>query len=204
MSIRCVEMSSAMAPDVTAPGGADFARMIGELRRLQDRVAEGCPPADVVAATASGIAALADSLARYSVVEEQRIAGRRWDLDGRGQAFVPPVRMVESGEQRRVGRVCFSASHHGAGGVVHGGVIPLVFVEVLGLLANSAGRPLSRMAYLNVDFKAPIRVGVEVGVDAEFARLEGRKIFIRGSLFDEQVQFATAEALFVLPRESAQ
>lgn len=190
--------------NVAVAGGADFARMISELRRLQDRIAEGSPPADVVSTTANGIAQLADSLARYAAVEEQRIAGRRWDLDGRGQAFVPPVRMVECGEQRRVGRVSFSAFHHGAGGVVHGGVIPLVFVEVLGLLANSAGRPLSRMAYLNVDFKAPIRVGVEVGVDAELARMEGRKIFIRGSLFEEQVRFATAEALFVLPRESSQ
>lgn len=185
-------------------GGVDFARMIDELRRLQQRVAEACPPADVVTATADQIAALADSLTRYSVAEEQRIAGRRWDLDGRGQAFVPAVRIIESNAERRVGRVSFSSFHLGAGGVVHGGVIPLVFVEVLGLLANSSERPLSRMAYLNVDFKAPIRVGVEVGVDAELARVEGRKIFIRGSLFDEQLRFATAEALFVLPRETAQ
>jgi len=186
------------------PGGAEFARMIDELRRLQDRVAESCAPADIVAATADRIAALADSLAPHAAGEERRISGRRWDLEGRGQTFVPPVRITESVEHRRTGTVAFSTFHLGAGGVVHGGVIPLVFVEVLGLLANSAGRPLSRMAYLNVDFKAPIRIGTEVGVEAEFARVEGRKIFIRGSLFEGRLQFATAEALFVVPKESVQ
>lgn len=174
--------------------------MIDALRRLQDRIAEARPPEDVIASIANTLATLAAALAPYTAAEEQRITGKRWDLEGRGQAFVPPVSIDHSDSQRRVGRVAFGPFHLGAGGVVHGGVIPLVFVEMLGLFANSANRPLSRMAYLNVDFRAAVHVGAEVRIEARLLRIEGRKIFIAGALLDGDSELATAEALFVMPR----
>ena len=179
---------------------ADFARMIEELRRLQDTIAAARPPAEVIADTANSLAEVAARLAPHSVPEAQRICGRRWDLVGRGQAFVPPIAIDHSDLQRRRGRVTFGPTHLGGGGVVHGGVIPLVFVEMLGLFVNSADRPVSRLAHLNVDFRAPVLVGTETHIEARLLRTEGRKIFITGALSNVQSELAVAEALFVVPR----
>lgn len=183
-------------------GGADFARMIEELRRLQEKIAAGRPPAAVIADTANSLAQLAARLASHGVPEAERICGRRWDLVGRGQAFVPPVVIDHSDVQHRRGRVTFAATHLGAGGVVHGGAIPLVFVEMLGLFVNSADRPVSRLAYLNVSFRAPVLVGCETHIEARLVRTEGRKIFVAGALSDGRSELAVAEALFVVPREA--
>jgi acyl-coenzyme A thioesterase PaaI-like protein len=174
--------------------------MIEELRRLQDCVSVARPPKDVIVEIADRLAATSALLAPYAVAEDRRIFGRRWDLNGRGQTFVPPISIDFSDSQRRTGRVAFSPFHLGSGGVVNGGVIPLVFTEMLGLFANSAGRPFGRMAYLNVDFRAPILVGAEIGIEARLLRIEGRKIFVGGRLFDRGAELAAAEALFVTPR----
>jgi acyl-coenzyme A thioesterase PaaI-like protein len=186
--------------NIEPAGGADFARMIEELRRLQDKIAATRPPAEVIAETANSLAELVARLAPHSVPEAERICGKRWDLVGRGQAFVPPIAIDHSDSQHRRGRVTFKPTHLGAGGVVHGGVIPLVFVEMLGLLVNSADRPVSRLAYLNVDFRAPVLVGSEVHIEARLLRTEGRKIFIAGALSNGQTELSVAEALFVVPR----
>jgi acyl-coenzyme A thioesterase PaaI-like protein len=146
------------------------------------------------------LAELVARLAPHSVPEAERICGKRWDLVGRGQAFVPPIAIDHSDSQHRRGRVTFRPTHLGAGGVVHGGVIPLVFVEMLGLFVNSADRPVSRLAYLNVDFRAPVLVGSEVHIEARLLRTEGRKIFIAGALSNGQTELSVAEALFVVPR----
>lgn len=183
-------------------GGADFARMIEELRRLQDKVAAAHPPAKVIAATANALAELAEGLASHSVPEAERICGKRWDLQGRGQAFVPIIAIDHSDSQHRRGRVTFGPTHLGAGGVVHGGVIPLVFVEMLGLFVNSPDRQVSRLAYLKVDFRAPVLVGSETQIEARLRSTEGRKVFIAGSLSDGHTDLAVAEALFVLPRSA--
>jgi acyl-coenzyme A thioesterase PaaI-like protein len=181
-------------------GGPEFARMIEEFRRLQDWVSVAHPPSGVVVETTERLATISALLAPYAAEEDQRIAGKRWDLDGRGQTFVPPISIDYSDSQRRAGRVAFSPFHLGSGGVVNGGVIPLVFTEMLGLFAKSAGRLSGRMAYLNVDFKAPIYVGAEVGIEAVLLKVEGRKIVVGGRLTDDGVDLANAEALFVVPR----
>jgi acyl-coenzyme A thioesterase PaaI-like protein len=189
-----------MNASADASGGPEFARMIEEFRRLQDSVSVAHPPSGVIVAATQRLATIGALLAPYAAVEEQRIAGRRWDLDGRGQTFVPPISIDYSDSQRRTGRVAFTPFHLGSGGIVNGGVIPLVFTEMLGLFANSSGRPFGRMAYLNVDFKAPIYVGTEVGIEAVLLKVEGRKIFVVGRMTDAGADLANANALFVVPR----
>lgn len=181
-------------------GGADFARLIEELRGLQDKIAAAHPPAEVIADTANRLAELAARLTPHLVPEAHRVCGRRWDLAGRGQAFVPPIAIDHSDLHHRRGRVIFGPTHLGSGGVVHGGVIPLVFVEMLGLFVNCADRPVSRLAHLNVDFREPVLVGSETHIEARLSRTEGRKLFVTGALSSGQSELAVAEALFVVPR----
>jgi len=113
---------------------------------------------------------------------------------------VPPIAIDISNSQQRRGRVTFGPTHLGAGGVVHGGAIPLVFVEMLGLFVNSADRPVVRLAHLKVDFRAPVLVGSEMHIEARSLRTEGRKVFVAGALSDGRSDLAVAEALFVAPR----
>jgi acyl-coenzyme A thioesterase PaaI-like protein len=183
-----------------APESAPYARMIEEMRALQEQVARSGPPDDVAAEAASHMNAIRRLLDPHQVGEDDRVYGKRWDLPGRGQIFVPPLTMVRKDECLHRAHVTFDASHIGAGGVVQGGVIPLVFVELLGLFANAPGKPISRLAYLHTDFRGPVFVDAPVIVEARLLRTEGRKVFVGGSLRDDETELAAAEALFVTPR----
>jgi acyl-coenzyme A thioesterase PaaI-like protein len=193
---------SLASPDFSADGlnPDDFVQMIAQLRRVQESLVMARPDATAMADITQRLAAIAQDMAAFAVDEDKRVSGRLWDVPGRGQAFVPPITITHASDDVRTGRVPFSPVHLGAGGVVNGGVIPLVFVDMLGLFSSSGGRPFSRMAYINVDFKAPIYVGTEVSIEARLLRIEGRKIFIGGRLFEGETEFASAEALFVMPR----
>jgi acyl-coenzyme A thioesterase PaaI-like protein len=80
---------------------------------------------------------------------------------------------------------------------VHGGVLPLLFDEVLGRAAASHGRERIRTAYLNVAFKALTPLDSELTVRGWVDRVEDRKLFVRGELRDGEVLCAEAEGLFV-------
>ena len=98
------------------------------------------------------------------------------------------------------GRVTFSRFHHGGGGAVHGGIIPLVFDEFMGRLTNVAGRPRARTAYLHVNYRIITPIGVELHLDATVDRQEGRKIFASGRLRHGADLLADAEGLFIVLR----
>jgi hypothetical protein len=80
---------------------------------------------------------------------------------------------------------------------VHGGVLPLLFDDVLGRLSTSLGGPLSRTAYLRVDFRNITPIDVDLTIEAAVARLEGRKRFLTGVLSHEGIVLAEAEGLWV-------
>jgi acyl-coenzyme A thioesterase PaaI-like protein len=94
-------------------------------------------------------------------------------------------------------RVTFGRFQLGGNGAVHGGVLPLLFDEVLGRLANS-GRTVARTAYLTVNFRHITRIGVEHTLVAELDRIAGRKRHLRGVLRDPTGRVVSdAEGLFV-------
>lgn len=183
-----------------APESVPFANMIDALRMLQQSVAGTGPPDDLAQDIAVKLESIRQMLTPYQVAEDDRIYGKRWDIPGRGQTLVPPLFMHHVDDKIQKGHLTFDASHIGAGCVVHGGVIPLVFVELLGLFANSPGKPLSRMAYLRTDFRGPVRVGKRVTIEATLSRTEGRKVFVEGRISEGDSDLAVAEALFLTPR----
>ncbi|SQD97326.1 MULTISPECIES: hypothetical protein [unclassified Parafrankia] len=64
------------------------------------------------------------------------------------------------------------------------------------MLANT-GRPFARLVYVNVTFRSLTRVDVPLRLDATVDRVEGRKLFLTGRLFDGDTLCADAESLFV-------
>jgi acyl-coenzyme A thioesterase PaaI-like protein len=95
------------------------------------------------------------------------------------------------------GRVRFGRFHLGGNGAAHGGTIPLVFDEMMGRFANSGGRPVSRTAYLNVNYRNVTPIDTDLDIEARFEREDGRKRFLTGVLRDGDRVCADAEGLFV-------
>ncbi|WP_054565611.1 PaaI family thioesterase [Frankia sp. R43] len=184
------------ALSAAVPGGPDFGRFVENLRELLDAVADTRPPAAVVTQVADQFAQLSAQLRQFAVPEAERVTGMRLDLDGRGQTMVPPVIWDERGGDRALARVTFGRHYLTLGGAVHGGAIGLVFDEVLAMLANHE-RPFARSLYLNVSYRALTRVEVGLRVEATVDRVEGRKLFLSGRLFDGETLCADAESLFI-------
>jgi len=177
-------------------GGPDFGRMIEALRLIQERITAASPPDAVVAETAGVLEKLAATLGPYEVDESRQIAGRRMDLPGRGQALVPVLDIDDWDVQHVRARVTLGRFYLGAGGAAHGGVLSLIFDEMLGRLANT-GRTRSRTAFLHVNYRNITPIGPELRVEAHVDRVEGRKRFLTGAIYHDGTLTAAAEGLFV-------
>ncbi len=176
-------------------GGPDFARMIETLRLVQERITAASPPDKVVAETAGLLEKLAATLGPYEVGESRQITGRRMGLPGRGQALVPVLHIDDWDEQHVRARVTLGRSYLGAGSA-HGGVLSLIFDEMLGRLANT-GRTRSRTAFLHVNYRNITPIGPELRVEAHVDRVAGRKRFLSGTIHHDGTLTADAEGLFV-------
>ena len=164
---------------------------------MQDRFTAAQPPPQAAAQAAALLESVATLLEPFAVGERDQIAGRRLDLPGRGQTLVPPFYVDEWDSVSVRGRVTFTRFYLGGNGAAHGGVLPLFFDEVLGRLANVAGRRRSRTAYLHVDYRKITPIGKELRVAARFDREDGRKRFLSGEVADGAAVLAEAHGLFV-------
>ncbi|MWA00855.1 PaaI family thioesterase [Actinomadura sp. LD22] len=171
--------------------------MIESLRLLHDRITGAAPPPELLKEMTRAFEDLAVELGRYAVPEREQITGHRIDLPGRGQALVPVFTVDESDDEHVQGSVRFGRYYLGGNGAAHGGAIPLVFDEMLGRLANAGGRPISRTAYLRVDYRSITPLDRDLHAEAWFDREEGRKRFLRGVILDGETLCAEAEGLFV-------
>jgi acyl-coenzyme A thioesterase PaaI-like protein len=176
-------------------GEPDFERMIEALRSVQVRVTGAAPPPESVTDVAETLEQLATALEPFTVSEREQITGRRTP-PGRGQAMAPVLWVDEWDGEHVLGRTRFSRFYLGSNGAVHGGAVPLLFDEVLGRLANT-GRRRARTAYLHVNYRKITPIDVELRVDAKVDRVEDRKRFLTGALYDGEHLTADAEGLFV-------
>ena len=109
-----------------------------------------------------------------------------------------PLIVDEWTDTRVRGSVTFTRAHLGGNGAAHGGMLPLLFDEVLGRLANSGERPTARTAYITVSYRVITRIGVEHRIEADIDRIDGRKRWVTGRLVDPAgMVVSDAEGLFV-------
>ncbi|KAI5812015.1 thioesterase superfamily protein [Pyronema omphalodes] len=88
----------------------------------------------------------------------------------------------------------------GHAGIAHGGVVVTLLDEALGA---AVGEPCFT-AWLNTQFRRPVRTPGVVVVRARCMKREGRKFWAEAKMEDgEGMVLATAEALFVLVKEGA-
>ncbi|MEO7398545.1 MAG: hotdog domain-containing protein [Ilumatobacteraceae bacterium] len=181
-------------PDI---GGPDFGALVEAMRDLQDRFVAANPPLDQTRRITTALTSLAAELSEWEAPEFGAPAAMRNDLPGRGSALLVPAVLDCQTETSVQGRVTFRRFHLGGHGAAHGGTIPLLFDDVMGRLVNGANRTVSRTAYLHVNYRMITRLGVELRFEATVDRIEGRKRWASGCLWEGDALVADVEGLFV-------
>jgi acyl-coenzyme A thioesterase PaaI-like protein len=178
-------------------GGAPYANFVEMFRTLQDKVVSSNPPESVWDELSAQVGAAIELIEPWWEPEWQRPAGMRTDLPGRGNPLLIPFVPLEESDNHLTGRVEFRPFHLGGNGAAHGGTLPLLFDDIMGHLASQGGRSVARTAFLKVNFRRITPIGTELRVDATVDRIDGRKRWLTGRLFDGEMLVADAEALFL-------
>jgi Thioesterase superfamily len=154
----------------------------------------------------TAIAAVADELDRRAMPGRRRRS--QPDPAGHPQEFFPtspvigfanpiaPPVVVESADGGLVGRAWFDYPYEGPPTCVHGGVIAMVFDEVLGAANIAAGCP-GMTGTLTIRYRKPTPLRTALRVEARCVRRQGRKIFSQGAIYDEDAVTAEAEGVFI-------
>jgi hypothetical protein len=117
-------------------------------------------------------------------------------------AVAPPltIQVVDTDEGKRLrGEVCLSATYEGAPNTVHGGIVSALMDEMLGN-AQRVAQIAGYTGTLTVRFRAPTPTYTPLVAEAWLDRIEGRKIFMIGTLHAGDVLCAEAEGIFIAPR----
>ncbi|MFG1858289.1 PaaI family thioesterase [Actinomadura geliboluensis] len=184
----------------TRPASHGFSDLVDALREAQEAVTRGRPSAAAGAEAARLLREAAGLLAPFEVGEDEQLAGRLWTEAGRAQALAPAVHIDAVTPSELRGTVAFGRFHAGRG-AVHGGVLPLVFDEVMSRLGNGYGRPRGRTAYLRTDYRALVPVGEPLDVRGWLVSERGRKRYLRAELTRGGRLLSEAEGLWVVLRE---
>jgi acyl-coenzyme A thioesterase PaaI-like protein len=169
------------APATPGPG---FGRFVAAMRRLQDLAVSADPGDGVWDDAADRAAALVELLEPFQATEGTAPAGRTPGLPGMGSLLLPPwilTRFQPDGVEM-TGH--FTRFHVGGNMAVHGGVLPLLFDHMFGMISHAAARPISRTAFLHVDYRKITPIDVPLLVRGRVTSTEGRKAFVSAELVD--------------------
>ena len=107
------------------------------------------------------------------------------------------TRYFRQADQSLVARVWFGPETEGPPGHAHGGSLAAVLDEVLGLAAWAAGHAIV-VANLNVNFRCLLPILQVVQVDTEVVSVDGRKVLVRGKVWDGKEKiYAEADCLCI-------
>jgi acyl-coenzyme A thioesterase PaaI-like protein len=166
--------------------GPGFGRFVTGMRRLQDLAVSANPDPDTWNAAADGVEALVSLLDPYEAGEGVGPAQRVPELPGGGSLLMPPWSIEKFAADGVELRVRFSRYHVGGNRAVHGGVLPLLFDSVFGMVIHAAGRPISRTGFLHVDYRKVTPIDTELAARGWIRETEGRKAFVNAELRDPE------------------
>jgi len=110
----------------------------------------------------------------------------------------PPLDFTFDGDRLRA-RATFDLRYSGPPGGMHGGIVALLFDELLGT-ANHCHGVGARTGTLSVRYERMTPLGVELELEGWLDRVEGRKVFARGTISQQGVVTASSEGIFILSR----
>jgi acyl-coenzyme A thioesterase PaaI-like protein len=173
-----------------------FGRFVTAMRRAQDlAVSADATDWDLAADRVEELIAF---LAPHEAAGGVAPAGRVASLPGAGSILMPPweVRRFDS-EMVEIG-VQFSRYHVGGNNAVHGGMVAMMFDVMCGIIIHAIGRPISRTAFLHVDYRNVTPIDVPLTVHGWASKIEGRKTFVNCELTDaDGTMLAEANGLMV-------
>jgi len=199
---------TAADPDYASHGGfpdyavvdpsPGFARFVTTMRRLQDLAVSTDPDDTTWDDAADRVEALVGLLEKFPASQAVAPAGRAPSMPGMGSLLLPPWRISRFEPDGVSMTGSFSRFHVGGNSAVHGGVLPLLFDWMFGMVVHAANRPISRTAFLHVDYRKVTPIDTPLLVHARIERAEGRKAFIGAELTDtDGTVLAEAQGLMV-------
>jgi acyl-coenzyme A thioesterase PaaI-like protein len=114
---------------------------------------------------------------------------------GFANPIAPPVR-VELAEDGLVGTAFFDYQYEGPPTCVHGGVLAMVFDELLGATNIAAGRP-GMTGTLTIRYRRPTPLRAPLRLESRCLGRDGRKITTWGAIYDQETLLAEAEGIFI-------
>ncbi|HVC71846.1 MAG TPA: PaaI family thioesterase [Acidimicrobiales bacterium] len=196
--------------ELTAPAGHDsddvrFA-LASAVRRVTSAMVGQPLDQGALLAAAAAVAAAADAM------EAAAGPGRRPraqpDPVGQAQEFFPsspvigfanpvaPPVVVRAVDGVLYGEAWFDYQYEGPPTCVHGGVIAMVFDEMLGAANILSGNP-GMTGTLTIRYRKPTPLLSALRLEAKFLRREGRKIFTSGTIHHGDDLTAEAEGIFI-------
>jgi acyl-coenzyme A thioesterase PaaI-like protein len=181
-----------------ATPGPGFGRFLTAVRRVQDLAVSANPDRDTWDQAADRAEELVKLLDPSEAPEGVGPASRVPELPGAGSLLMPAFSVVKYEPNDVRVRVQFSRYHVGGNYAVHGGVLPLLFDSVFGMVIHAAGRPISRTAYLHVDYRKVTPIDTPLIARGWVSKAEGRKAFVNAELRDpDENLLAEANGLMV-------
>ncbi|TRW77857.1 PaaI family thioesterase [Mycolicibacterium sp. 018/SC-01/001] len=154
------------------------------MRRAQDLAVSAAPDAATWDEAADQVERLVGLLAPFEADEGVGPAGRAPSLPGSGSLLMPPyrdLRFTDDGVELQVEFTRFSV---GGNHAVHGGVLPLLFDSIFGMVIHASGRPISRTAFLHVDYRKVTPIDTVLSARGWVREVQGRKGFVNAELRD--------------------
>ena len=129
------------------------------------------------------------------VPEKYRIQAAALAADPKTNRFASPIRLVKAND-RVLGYATFGPSFEGSPGTVHGGFVAAAFDQLLFVTESLTGTAAAT-GTLTVRYRKPTPLRTDLVFEGVVDRIEGRKIFTRGTLSANGVVTAEAEGLFI-------
>jgi len=183
-------------------------RLASAMRLVIERLVPSDAPEEELRAAADGLERYAEALKahprllRFTGYAESANSGDvgaffdQSPLIGLANPLAPPITIGRSGERAAVASVTFGSAYEGPPGSVHGGFVAAAFDEVLGYVQSLSGNP-GMTGTLTVVYRRPTPLHSELRFAGEILRVEGRKIFTRGTVHAGELLTAEAEGIFV-------
>ena len=142
-------------PDVRPVEDAppELGRFVSAMRRLQDLTVSTNPDSSMWTTAAEHVESACALLDGHQVPETQAPAGRVLELPGLAHPLLPPWTVTDSGPDGVTMAGHFTRSHVGGNNAVHGGMIPLFYDWLFGMVVSTAGIRPTRTGYLHVDYR---------------------------------------------------
>ena len=116
----------------------------------------------------------------------------------------PPWTIADSGPDGVTMEGYFTRSHVGGNNAVHGGMIPLFYDWLFGMVVSTAGCPATRTAFLHVDYRNITPIDEPLTAKGRITEINGRKIFISATMTaadDKLLSEATGLMVRLLPHQ---